>query len=124
MIRALRKALDIPISIDTYKAVVAEEAVKAGASIINDISALGFDSDMGRVAAGAGVPIILMHMKGTPGSMQDNPEYGDLIQEIIDFLRDGIRRCESAGISRDRIIVDPGIGFGKHLIIIFALSTG
>jgi dihydropteroate synthase len=113
VIEGLKKELAIPISIDTCKGEVAQEALKAGASMINDISALRFDPDMASIAAEAGVPVILMHMKGMPENMQKNPTYGDLIPEIFDFLEDAIERAVSAGIKRDVIIVDPGIGFGK-----------
>ena len=113
VIEGLKKELAIPISIDTCKGEVAQEALKAGASMINDISALRFDPDMAPIAAEAGVPVILMHMKGMPENMQKNPTYGDLIPEIFDFLEDAIERSVSAGIKRDLIIVDPGIGFGK-----------
>ena len=126
VIEGLRKELAIPISIDTCKGEVAQEALKAGASMINDISALRFDPDMASIAAEAGVPLILMHMKGMPENMQKNPTYGDLIPEIFDFLEDAIERSVSAGIKRDLIIVDPGIGFGKtfdhNLTIIKELS--
>jgi dihydropteroate synthase len=113
VIDALKDRLKIPISIDTCKAEVAKQALKAGASMINDISALRFDPAMVSVAAEAGVPLILMHMKGTPGDMQDNPVYNDLISEIFDFLNNAIGMAEKAGIKRDMIILDPGIGFGK-----------
>jgi dihydropteroate synthase len=126
MWEGLREELAIPISIDTCKAEVAREALRAGASMINDISALRFDPDMASIAAEAGVPVTLMHMKGMPETMQQNPTYGDLIPEILDFLEDAIERAVSAGIKRDLIIVDPGIGFGKtfdhNLKIIKALS--
>lgn len=113
VVEALQKELDIPISIDTYKGEVAQQALKAGASIINDISALSFDSHMASVAAEAKVPLILMHIKGTPGNMQNNPFYDDLISEILDFLRDAVKRSVTAGIKKNMIIIDPGIGFGK-----------
>ena len=113
VIQALKNEIATPISIDTCKSRVAQDALKAGASIINDISALRFDTKMAQTAARAGVPVILMHMKGSPGDMQDNPVYGNLISEILDFLRDAIDRCKAAGIRRDLTIVDPGIGFGK-----------
>ncbi len=113
VIRRLRRETAVPISIDTYKADVAREAIDAGASIINDISALRLDERMARVAAKTDVPVILMHMQGTPENMQRNPRYHDLITEISDFFRDAIVRSESAGIKADRIILDPGIGFGK-----------
>lgn len=113
VIESLRKEISIPLSIDTYKAGVAQEALKSGASMINDVSSLRFDPAMGRVAAEAKVPVVLMHIKGTPGDMQDNPTYEDLIPEIIDFLKDAISRALAAGIGENLIIVDPGIGFGK-----------
>lgn len=113
VIEALQGEVSALISIDTCKSTVAEEALKAGASIINDISALRFDPKMLMIAARAGVPVILMHMKGTPGEMQNNPVYDDLINEILDFLRDAVDRSEAAGISRELTILDPGIGFGK-----------
>ena len=113
VIEALNREISIPISIDTCKARVAEEALQAGASIINDISALRVDPGVASVAARAGVPVILMHMKGTPGDMQDNPTYESLIPEILDFLRAAVERAMEAGIRREMIILDPGIGFGK-----------
>lgn len=113
IIQALSKELRIPISIDTYKAKVAQQALQAGASMINDISALRFDPHMISVAAEAGVPVILMHVKGTPADMQDNPTYNHLIPEILDFLENAVDRAAEGGISKDLIIVDPGIGFGK-----------
>ena len=113
VLEALKKEIDIPISIDTRKSDVAREALKAGASMINDISALRFDPQMASVAAEAGVPVILMHMKGTPENMQKNPTYNDLIPEILNFLKKAIDRSVKAGIRENHIIVDPGIGFGK-----------
>lgn len=126
VIDALRKEITIPISIDTYKSEVALEALNHGASIVNDISALRVDTNMASVAARAGVPVILMHIKGTPENMQVNPTYEDLITEIIGFLKDGIERSKAAGIREELILVDPGIGFGKtfdhNLMIIKELS--
>ena len=113
VIKALSKDLPIPISIDTCKAEVAHQALKAGASIINDISAFRIDPEMISVAAEAGVPVILMHMQGTPTDMQANPTYENLIPEIVDFLRSAMNRGVEGGISKDMLIVDPGIGFGK-----------
>jgi dihydropteroate synthase len=113
VIETLAPRLRIPISIDTYKATVARKAVEAGASMINDISGLKFDPEMASVAARAGVPVILMHIRGTPRDMQKDPVYTDLIGEILDYLRDSIRMAENAGVSRSKIIIDPGIGFGK-----------
>ena len=113
VIEEIRAHLKAPISIDTYKAEVARKALDAGASIINDISALRFDTEMASVAAEAGVPLILMHMKGTPGDMQNDPVYTDLMGEITDFFKEAIGRAEKYGIERDMLILDPGIGFGK-----------
>lgn len=113
VIETLNKELSVPISIDTYKSEVTQEALKAGASVINDISALRFDPDMASIAAETDVPVILMHMKGTPRNMQDNPTYDDLILEILNFLKNAIARAVKAGIRKELIIVDPGIGFGK-----------
>lgn len=113
VIKTLAQEIDIPISIDTYKSEVASQAIEAGATMVNDISALKFDPAMGQLVADAGVPIVLMHMKGTPKNMQTNPTYKDLFGEIIDFLRKAIEQAISSGIKRDVIIIDPGIGFGK-----------
>ncbi|MBN2126286.1 MAG: dihydropteroate synthase [Deltaproteobacteria bacterium] len=113
VIEGLRRELDIPISIDTMKAVVAKEALRAGASMINDVSALRHDPEMASVAAQADVPIILMHMKGTPADMQKEPSYAHLIEEITEFLREARDRAVAAGIGEHRIVLDPGIGFGK-----------
>ena len=115
VIDALHKALNIPISIDTTKAAVAREALKAGASMINDIGALHFDRAMVDVAAKRDVPLILMHMKGRPRTMQNSPTYRQLIPEIIDFLQAAVHQATEGGVRRDLIIIDPGIGFGKTL---------
>ena len=115
VIEAVRKALpEICISVDTYKARVAREALEAGADVINDVSALRFDPEMAAVAAQAGAPVVLMHMKGTPKTMQQNPTYQDVVREIVAFLEERIAFAVSQGIARERIIVDPGIGFGKR----------
>lgn len=113
VIEKLVKRISIPISIDTTKASVAKRAIEAGASIINDIGALRFDHDMAQVAAEYEIPVILMHMKGTPKTMQVSPAYDDLIGEIKAFLENAIKHAEKSGISRSKIIIDPGIGFGK-----------
>ena len=113
VIERLSAEISIPISIDTMKAEVAKQAIKAGASIINDISALRFDPDLGAVAAEFGTPVVLMHMLGSPKTMQMSPSYTDLIGEITDFLNAAIARAQKQGISKSNIIVDPGIGFGK-----------
>jgi dihydropteroate synthase len=113
VIEKLSKRIPIPISIDTTKAGVAEQAIKAGASMINDVSSLSFDPKMANVAVDYGVPVILMHMLGKPKTMQNEPFYDDLIGEIKTFLENAIDQAENKGISRLKIIIDPGIGFGK-----------
>ena len=105
-------SLNIPISIDTNKAEVMTAAVAAGASMINDIYALQNEGALD-AAAKLGVPICLMHMQGTPQTMQAEPEYNNVVADIIDFFEQRIIDCESAGISKDRLIIDPGFGFGK-----------
>ena len=104
---------DILISIDTTKAIVAKKAVEVGANIINDVSGLSFDSQMPKAVASLNVPIIIMHMKGNPRNMQKNPEYKDLIDEILNYFKERIKIATKAGIDREMIILDPGIGFGK-----------
>lgn len=113
VIRELVRRVPIPVSIDTQKAVVAKEAIDAGASIVNDISALKADHDMAGIVAKAGVPVVLMHMQGTPKTMQKAPTYHDLIPDITKFLAEAIAYAERCGIDRAKIIIDPGIGFGK-----------
>lgn len=113
VIKALSREIKVPISIDTYKAEVARHALDAGASMVNDISGLRFDPEMARVVAKYDVPVIVMHIKGRPKDMQENPVYEALIPEIIDYLRISIRLAIKFGIKEDRIIIDPGIGFGK-----------
>ncbi|MFC1838897.1 dihydropteroate synthase [Thermodesulfobacteriota bacterium] len=113
VIEGVRDAVKVPVSIDTYKAEVARKALDAGASIINDISALRFDPEMASVVAEAKMPLIMMHMKGTPGDMQNNPAYTDLMGEITAFFKEAIEKAEKSGIARDMLILDPGIGFGK-----------
>jgi len=113
VVEALAHHVKIPISIDTTKAAVAGHALNAGASIINDISALRADPALAEVAAASSVPIILMHMKGTPGNMQISPTYDDLFGEIYAFLEQAVATAKEKGIQRSKIIIDPGIGFGK-----------
>lgn len=113
VIWTLARQLDIPISVDTTSAAVAQAALEAGASVINDVSALRFDPEMAPLAARIGAPVILMHMLGDPRTMQDNPTYTDVIQEIKQFLAERIEFALAAGIDRSKIIIDPGIGFGK-----------
>jgi len=113
VIEKLSKHIPAPISIDTTKASVARQAIEAGASIINDIGALRIDNNMAAVAAKYGVPVVLMHMKGNPKTMQVAPVYDDLIDEVKKFLENAINTAEKNGITRSKIIIDPGIGFGK-----------
>ncbi len=115
VIEAISKAIQVPISIDTVKAEVAKKAIEAGASIVNDISALTGDPEMASVVSEKGVPVILMHMLGTPRTMQDNPTYRNPVTEIITYLKNTIRDAVNKNISRSKIIIDPGIGFGKTL---------
>ncbi|MBR3371121.1 MAG: dihydropteroate synthase [Rhodobacteraceae bacterium] len=114
LIRALREdGVTQPISIDTRKAAVASAALEAGASIVNDVSALTWDRDLAQVVAQAQVPICLMHAQGTPQTMQNNPKYADVRMDVFDWLMQAIARATDAGIAHERIIIDPGIGFGK-----------
>lgn len=126
VIEGLASRLEIPISVDTYKSQVAERAIEAGAQIINDISGLRFDPQMPAVAARFDTPLIIMHIKGSPKTMQQDPLYEDLMGEIITYLREGIEQAEQGGVDPHQVIVDPGIGFGKrvqdNLVIISRLS--
>ena len=125
VIRALTGAgLDTPISIDTRKAEVAEAALAAGAGIVNDVAALSFDPQLAEVVAKADVPLCLMHAQGDPATMQNDPRYDDVLLDVYDYLEARISVAEAAGIRRDRIIVDPGIGFGKTVEHNLALIRG
>lgn len=113
VIKRLVKRIDLPISIDTYKSQVAREALGSGASLVNDISALRMDKGMAGVVSRYKAPLVLMHMQGRPSNMQKNPQYGDVVGEIISFLRERVAFAKEKGIDEERIIVDPGIGFSK-----------
>jgi dihydropteroate synthase len=113
VIEVLSKEVNVPISIDTYKSEVVKKALDSGASMVNDISGLRFDPEMPKVVSAYKVPVVIMHIKGTPKDMQQNPVYEALIPEITDYLRDCIRLAIESGVSEDKIIIDPGIGFGK-----------
>jgi len=113
VIKSIAGEIKIPVSIDTYKSEIAKRALDAGASMVNDISGLRFDPEMAKVVSDYKVPVVIMHIKGTPKDMQKAPVYEALIPEILDYLREGIRIAMEAGIPEDKIIVDPGIGFGK-----------
>lgn len=115
VIEELAKRIGTPISIDTYKSRVAKEALDSGASMINDISGLRFDPEMKKVIAEYGVPVVLMHIQGTPRNMQENPKYDDLIENVKNYLDQSISMAEKTGIGEYKIIIDPGIGFGKTL---------
>ncbi len=115
VIRKLTEQTDIPVSIDTDNQAVARAALEAGAGIINDITALRGDPAMAPLAADAKVPVVLMHMQGTPKTMQENPHYQDVTAEVKQFLVQAAKQAVGAGIEPQRIIIDPGIGFGKHL---------
>ena len=113
VIASIRRLWDGPISIDTTSAVVAEAALRAGANWVNDISALRNDSLMIEVVASRGCPIVLMHMQGTPRSMQEQPAYGDVVADVKEYLVERAAFAERRGVARENIILDPGIGFGK-----------
>jgi len=103
------------ISVDTYKANVAHAALGAGATVLNDISGLGYDPRMAELAATAGAPIILMHMPGTPRHLPESPQYGDIALDICEYFRERVGMALESGVHHDQIVLDPGIGFGKDL---------
>ena len=114
VIESLAKKIDIPISIDTSKPEVARAAIEAGATMINDVTGLS-NPDMASLAAEKKVPVIIMHMQGDPGTMQSNPQYDDVVDDIIEFFRNRMIMAEEHGLERNQIIIDPGFGFGKTL---------
>ena len=114
VVEGIARGTQVPVSIDTHDPHVAEAALSAGASMVNDITALS-DERMGELAAEREVPVILMHMRGTPATMQNEPHYDDVVAEVVTFLRDRARRAEAFGVPPQRIFIDPGIGFGKTL---------
>jgi dihydropteroate synthase len=113
VVAALCRQTAVPVSVDTFKARVARETLAAGAEVINDITALGGDPDMAAVTAAAGCGVVAVHMQGTPRSMQENPTYGDVVAEVLEYLRQRRDALLAAGIRPDRLALDPGIGFGK-----------
>jgi dihydropteroate synthase len=115
VIEGLRAKTETLISIDTRKAEVMRRAAAAGADILNDVSALTYDPQSLAVAAETGLPVILMHAQGDPKTMNDDPQYADVVLDVFDFLEKRIAACEAAGIPRSKLVADPGIGFGKHL---------
>ena len=114
VIERLAGSLAVPVSIDTRKPEVMRRALAAGASMVNDVAALGAPGAIEAVA-GTDAAVCLMHKQGEPGSMQDEPRYGDVVEEVREFLRERVAACVSAGIARSRLVVDPGFGFGKAL---------
>jgi dihydropteroate synthase len=123
-ITAIRERSDLPISVDTRKASVARAAIEAGADMINDVSAFRYDPAMAAVAAEKGAAVLLMHMKGEPRTMQSEPSYVDCAAEVKDFLAESAANAVAAGVDPGRILVDPGIGFGKRLEDNLALLSG
>lgn len=113
VVERLAQETDVPLSIDTSKAAVAGAAIKAGAEIINDVTGLQGDPEMTRVAIETGAGVCAMHMQGTPQTMQDDPRYGDVVREVCAYLRERRNALVAAGVERERICLDPGIGFGK-----------
>lgn len=114
VIEALAEKVHVPLSVDTTKAAVAREAIRAGAEIINDISAMRLDNAMPKLAADTGAGVILMHMRGLPKDMQTGSlVYQSLINDILGFLRERLQSVQSSGVERERMMIDPGIGFGK-----------
>jgi dihydropteroate synthase len=113
VIEGLRSKLSIPISIDTSKSIVAAAAIAAGAEIVNDVTGLEGDPQMADLVVSQPVGVCVMHMQGTPQTMQDHPSYHDVVQEIHDYLTERLRFCLDLGIPQSRICLDPGIGFGK-----------
>ncbi len=113
VIKGIRKQSDCPLSIDTYKSQVAKAAIEDGADMVNDISGLNFDNKMPGILAQTQVSAVLMHIQGKPKNMQQNPHYENLIDEIIDYLQTGIEKATAAGVPREQLWIDPGIGFGK-----------
>lgn len=124
VIRGLRRKISLPISIDTMKSKVARAALDEGADVINDISAFGFDAAMASLAAAEKVPVALMHMQGTPRTMQQSPSYGDVVEEVRTYLHSRMQFAVESGVETERIVIDPGIGFGKNLEHNLALLRG
>jgi dihydropteroate synthase len=115
VIKAIRARSTVFLSVDTYKAAVAKEAIDAGADMINDVSGLTFDPGIADVAAQSGVPVVIMHTKGKPSQMQVSPRYDDVIREIKEFFIDRLQFARQCGVDDQNIVLDPGIGFGKRL---------
>jgi dihydropteroate synthase len=121
VIAGLRERVDAPLSIDTRKAAVAREAIKAGAGLINDVSGFTYDPALAPLAAQSGLPVCVMHAQGDPATMQQAPHYDNVLLDVYDFLETQVTALERAGIGRDQVAVDPGIGFGKTTVHNLAL---
>jgi dihydropteroate synthase len=113
VVRELRQQTDVPISVDTSSAAVARACLEAGADLLNDVTALRGDAETAAVVREFGAGVVLMHMRGTPATMQDNPVYQDVIAEVLGFLQERLQFTGDAGIAANRVVLDPGIGFGK-----------
>ncbi len=124
VIEKIRQTYDIPISVDTRKSSVMKAAIEAGADILNDISAMEDDSNMAGLVASQKIPVILMHKRGNPTNMQQNTDYGNVVEEVNAYLEARVQYAVASGISKDKIILDPGIGFGKDLKANLALIAG
>jgi len=124
VIEALAGSVGVPISVDTMKADVARRAVDAGATIINDVSALRYDDAMVDVVAGTGCPVCIMHMQGMPKTMQEDPRYDDVVDEVLRFLEERLTYLLARGVSEEQVMIDPGIGFGKTVAHNLALLDG
>ncbi len=124
VIEALAGSVGVPISVDTMKADVARRALAAGATIINDVSALRYDDAMVDVVAGTGCPVCIMHMQGMPKTMQEDPRYDDVVGEVLRFLEERLAYLAGRGVREEQVMVDPGIGFGKTVAHNLALLDG
>jgi dihydropteroate synthase len=114
VVEGLARAVSVPLSIDTVKPAVAREALRAGASIVNDIAANRESDDMWRLAAGSGAGYVVVHMQGSPATMQENPRYGDVVLEVGEFFEDRLKRLRDGGVNPEQVVLDVGIGFGKR----------
>jgi len=124
VVEALAGSVGVPISVDTMKAEVARRTLAAGAAVLNDVSALRYDDEMAAVVAESGCPVCLMHMQGMPKSMQDDPRYDDVVDEVLAFLEERMAFALARGVREQQIMLDPGIGFGKTVAHNLALLDG
>jgi dihydropteroate synthase len=124
VVEALAGSVGVPISVDTMKAEVARRTLAAGAAVLNDVSALRYDDDMAGVVAESGCPVCLMHMQGMPKTMQDDPRYDDVVDEVLAFLEERMAFALARGVREEQILLDPGIGFGKTVAHNLALLDG